>query len=102
MPEIEISNSTVLKLNENILKRFEHNLKGGTMILIDTASEELWLGNLSSKLIIDLIDGKNDIETVYSQILSNYDETDFEQVIEALNAIIEDLHTKGFVEIVKS
>lgn len=102
MPEIEISNSTVLKLNENILKRFEHNLKGGTMILFDTASEELWLGNLSSKLIIDLIDGKNDIETVYSQILSNYDETDFEQVIEALNAIIEDLHTKGFVEIVKS
>lgn len=100
MQGIEISNNTVLKLNKNILKRFEHNLKGGTMILFDIKTEKFWLGNVASKSIIDLIDGKNDIETVYSKIFSSYDEADFSQVIEALNSIIEDLYTKGFVEIV--
>ena len=102
MSDLIIDNNTVLNLNKNILKRYEHNLKDGTMILFDVLTEEIWLGNSSTKEIIDLIDGKNSIQDIYSQILFNYDEKDFENVIEALNLLIEDLFSKNFIEIISS
>jgi len=102
MSDLIIDNNTVLNLNKNILKRYEHNLKDGTMILFDVLTEEIWLGNSSTKEIIDLIDGKNSIQDIYSQILFNYGEKDFENVIEALNLLIEDLFSKNFIEIISS
>lgn len=100
MIDTAITNETVLKLNSKILKRYEHNLKGGTMILFNLDTEDIWLGNSSSRNFIDLLDGKNNIQDIYVQILSNYQETEYDKVINALNALIEDLYTKKFIEIV--
>ena len=101
MSDAVIDNKTILKLCKNVLKRYEHNLKEGTMLLFDTETEEIWIGNSSSKNLIDLIDGQNNIEDIYSSFLTAYSD-DFETAVSALNSIVEDLILKGFVEIINS
>lgn len=95
-----ITNSTILKINDKILIRFEHNLKNGTMILFNVETEDIWLGNQSSKDLIEFINGKNSIQEIYTQILSKYSEEDFDLVLNALNKIIEDLYNRNFIEII--
>ena len=97
-----IDNNTILKLNKNVLKRFEHNLEDGTMILFNTETEGVWFGNSTSKDLIELIDGNNTVEKIYSEILCKYQDEDFNTVLEALNNIIETLFQKEFVIITNS
>lgn len=99
---VDITNSTVLKFNSNVIKRFEHNLKDGTMILCNMENVEFWFGNKESREFIDLIDGKNTVQDIYNEVLSQYDETDYETVINAYNSIITDLFEKNFIETVNN
>lgn len=94
-----IDNNTIIVFNKNILKRYEHNLNDGIIILFNVESEEIWLGNSGSKEIINLIDGKKTIQEIYSKILSNYAQEALEKVVESLNLIVEDLYNKNFIEI---
>lgn len=97
-----IDETTILKLNQNILKRYEHNLKDGTMILYDIAREEIWYGNSSSKDLINLIDGKTNINDIYNELLPLYEDIDIDEVINSFNFTIEDLYNKNFIEMVKN
>jgi len=98
----DITNNTILKLNSNVVKRFEYNLKDGTMILCNMKNFDFWFGNYASKELISLINGENTINDIYSELLSNYKQEDYETVMEALNNIIEDLYEKHFIEVVNN
>jgi len=94
-----IDETTVLKFNKNILKRYEHNYKNGTMILYDIDREEAWFGNSSARELINLIDGKTNLEDIYAELFPFYKAENIEMVIESFNSVIEDLYSKKFIEI---
>jgi hypothetical protein len=96
MTEI-IDEKTVLKFNKNILKRYEHNLNGGTMILYDVETEALWFGNSASKELVEGIDGGKNIKEIYKELLPLYEGKDMRDIIESFNLIIEDLFNKNFL-----
>lgn len=93
----KIDGTTILKLNMNILKRYEHNLKDGTMILYDLNRDEIWFGNASSIDLINLIDGKTSINNIYTDLLPLYADFDISDVMESFNSTIMDLYNKKFI-----
>lgn len=93
-----IEGTTILKFNKNILKRYEHNFKNGTMILYDVDKEETWFGNSSSRELIRLIDGKTSLNNIYIKLFPLYGDLDIDEVIESFNRIIEDLYDRNFIE----
>lgn len=95
-----IDGSTILRLNKNILKRYEHNFKGGTMILFDVERDETWFGNSSSKELINMIDGKIDLNNIYINLFPLFEGFDKSEIITSFNKIIEDLYNKNFIETV--
>lgn len=94
---MQIDNFTILKLSQNILKRFEHNLKGGTMVLYNLETKAIWFGNSASRELIKLLDGNRNLEEIYIEILANYNEELHDKIIESLNIIIEDLVKQKFI-----
>ena len=98
----DITNNTILKLNANVVKRFEHNLKDGTMILCNMKNFDFWFGNCASKELIKLINGENTINDIYSELLSHFESDDYKIAIEAYNKIIEDLYEKNFIEVINN
>jgi len=97
---VEINNGSVFRLNKDVIKRFEHNLNNGTMVLCNMKTMEFWFGNEYSKILIKLIADKKSLQDIYSEILSEYEENDYEEVVNAYNTILEDLMNKGFIEII--
>ena len=94
-----LNKNTVLKLGKYVLKRLEHNLNKGTIILFDTNSFNIWYGNESVNDILKLIDGTTTLETLYNTILPLYNGYSSEDVIESFNSILEELIEKKFLEI---
>lgn len=97
----KIAKTTILKLNKNIIKRYEHNWKDGTMILYDIDREEAWYGNASTRELINLIDGKTSLEDIYAELFPFYQDFNIEEIIESFNFTIEDLYKKKFIELVQ-
>ena len=95
-----LSNDCVLKFNKHILKRYEHNLNGGTIILFDTDSFDIWFGNESANDLVRLVDGKTTIKDIYCKILPLYKDFNESEVIESFNSVIEELLDKKFLETV--
>ena len=90
--------NTIFRLGKNILKRYEHNFKGGTIFLYDVITRDLWIGNASSYDIIQLIDGKNTLSEIYKKLLPAYSMYSEKEAIDSFNSIISELQEKGFVE----
>ena len=95
-----LSKNCILKLNKYILKRFEHNLNCGTIILFDTNSFDVWFGNEAANDLIKNIDGKTSLNEIYTKIMPLYKEFSELEVIESFNSITEELLNKKFLEIV--
>ena len=94
-----IDNNTVLKLGKYVLKRMEHNLNQGTIILFDTNSFDIWFGNASVNDLLKLIDGNTPLTKIYETIFPIYEDYAKEEVVESFNLIIEELLEKNFLEI---
>lgn len=97
-----IDGTTILQLNKNILKRYEHKFQEGTMILYDVDREKVWFGNSSTRDLINLIDGKTNLNDIYTKLLYLFDGSEITDIIESFNLTIDDLYDKKFIEIVKN
>jgi len=102
MEEIVLTEKSIITLNKNIAIRFEHNFHGGTLILIDTETENIWYGNKDSVSLINELKNRDNPQTIgeiYSKIIPHYQEFEPEEVIESLNFLLNNLYENKFLEI---
>ena len=102
MEDIVLTAKSTVCLNNNIAIRFEHNYCNGTIILINTETDDIWLGNKQSLIFINEIKNFNNpktLEEVYSKIICSFPEYHPEEVIDSLNTIINDLYEKKFITV---
>ena len=102
MEDIILTEKSIIVLNKNVAIRYEHNLEGGTLILIDTNRKKIKYLNKESKVFIDEIKNRNNPKTIgelYSEILSEYNGYPPEEVINSVNSLINNLYEDGFIEI---
>lgn len=90
----------ILKLNKDILKRYEHNLEGGILFLYNVKTDVIWKGNASSNDLIELIDGKKNLNEIYSQLETIFEGYSHNELKESFDSIIDDLLSKNFLEVV--
>lgn len=93
-----LNKNSVIKLNKNVLKRFEHNVQDGVLFLFDAKTEEIWLGNSSSNDLIRLLDGKRTLKEVYTQLQKDFEGYGYDELKNSFDSIIKDLLDKKFVE----
>lgn len=91
---------TIYKLSKYVLKRFEEsaNDEGGLEILYNTKTNKYWLGNASSRYLINLINGENSLDDIYEE-LSKTVFADFEKkdIKDSFSSIINELLDLGFI-----
>ena len=93
--------TAVLKLTPRVLKRMEYNIE--RFYLLNLNNDELWVGNYSSYLVINALDGFKTIEQIVKEI-HNTTFSDFttEALYKAVEAILQELLDKHFLVIVKN
>lgn len=93
-----LNENTIVKLNKNVLKRFEHNLRGGTLFLFDVNTNAVWMGNESSNALIKLIDGKKNLKEVYTELMPLFEGYQYSELKESLDSLINGLIDRNFLE----
>ncbi len=88
----------ILKLNKNVLKRYEHNLNGGTVFLFNMKTEESWVGNSAADCLLRLIDGEHTLEEIYEYLFPLFENFNENELREAFDKIVKSLLEKGFTE----
>lgn len=58
------------KLSKNVLLRYEESIDSGTFFIFNVINNELWSGNKTSKLLVELIDGSNNTEKIKEKLSS--------------------------------
>lgn len=96
-----IIDDKILRLQKDILKRYEDNLQDGLMVLYNTKSEEMWLGNASSRDLIKIINSKRTIKEIFDILLHEYSDYESTEVINSFNIIIQELLAKNFIETIE-
>jgi hypothetical protein len=87
----------IVKLNENVLKRYEHNLNNGVLFLYNIESEIFWLGNESSYFLVRLLNGHKKLEEIYSELLPLFEGYNPNDIIQSFDNLIDELLEKKFV-----
>lgn len=94
-----LNESSILKLNPNILKRFEHNVEDGVLFLYNVKTKLLWKGNESSNYMIKLIDGNRSLKEIYKELQNIFDGYSYEELKNSLDSLIENLITLDIIEL---
>lgn len=87
----------ILKLNKNVLKRYEHNLNEGTVFLFDIVREEVWMGNAAADCLLRLIDGKTPLKDIYDYLFPLFEGFSQKELRESFDGIVQNLISKGFL-----
>lgn len=58
------------KLSKDVLLRYEESIDSGTFFMFNVINKEFWCGNMTSKFLVGLIDGKNDTEQIKEKLSS--------------------------------
>lgn len=95
-----LNENSVVKLNKNVLKRFEQDIKDGTLFLFDLETEGVWVGNSSSNDLIKLLDGKRTLKEVYTGLQKEFEGYEYTELKNCFDSIIKDLLDKQFLEYV--
>lgn len=90
-------NKSVFKLSNNVLKRYECDWNGGIYFLYNFLNDELWAGNPTSKLFIDLIDGKTSLNIIENKIQNILKTDDIKALRNSLNVILLELLEKEII-----
>ena len=102
--DIILTENSVIALKKSIAVRYEHNFNNGTVILIDTETDNIWYGNKESLLLIKELrnrENPQNIETICSKIISEYsDSFSTDIIIESLSNLLNDLYEKKFIDII--
>lgn len=93
-----LNKKSILKFNKYILKRYEANLKDGVLYLYNVDNEDIWIGNSSSKDLIDEIDGIKTLDEIYQKMYLIFEGYDKSEVENSINAILEELIKRGILE----
>jgi hypothetical protein len=93
-----LNETSIIKLNKNILKRYEHNIKDGVLFLFDVETEEIWTGNSSSNDVIALIDGKKNLKNIYAELQKIFIGYAYEELRESFDSLLQELIDKKFLE----
>ena len=91
-----MNKNTVLSLAPNVLKRMEYTLD--VFYLLNFETDEIWTGNYSSYLIIDKLNGKNNIDTIVKKLTSEYDEFSYEALYHSSMLVFQELLNKKFIK----
>lgn len=93
--------NTTYKLSEFVLKRFEENAnnEGGLEILYNTKTNQYWFGNASSRYLVNLINGKNSLEDIFSELSQTvFKSYSIDEIRASFSTIINELETKELIE----
>jgi len=91
--------STILELEENVLKRFEINVNGGTLFLYNVVTNEFWYGNKSALRVLDMLDGKIAVEHIYYKYHKFYPNINFDDIKSSIGSLLDELLQKKFLKI---
>jgi hypothetical protein len=97
-----LNSGTILQLNDNVLKRFEHNLNDGVIFLFDVKTKNLWTGNVSANELIKQIDGTKTIDTIYTSLEATFTEFTHKEIIDSFDSIISNLLEEQFIKVIKN
>ena len=87
--------NTILLLAPHVLKRMEYSLD--TFYLLNFENDEIWTGNYSSYLIIDKLNGKDNIDTIIRNLTEEYDDFSYEELYYSTITIFQELLDKKFI-----
>lgn len=87
--------NTILSLAPHVLKRMEYSLD--TCYLLNFENDEIWTGNYASYLILDKINGKNNINTIIKSLTNEYDNFSYEELYNSAMTIFQELLDKKFI-----
>lgn len=93
-----LSDSSVLKMADRVLIRFEENFKDGTLFLYNLNTQQVWSGNRSVYDFVLLIDSKRNLEEIYTEIMPLFQGYSEEEVRNCFDSVAKELVTKGFLE----
>lgn len=91
--------TTVLKLAPHVLKRMEYNIE--RFYLLNFNSNEIWVGNYSSYLILKALDGIKPLGQIIEEVHNTLTDFTEEAVYNAAVVILQELLDKEFIVIVK-
>lgn len=84
----------ILKLNKDILKRYEHHLNGGLLILYNVKTRQYWFGNAGANEIVRLIDGYRNLDDIYTEALPHFDGCSLDDLKQSTGTLIKELLDK--------
>ena len=90
-----MNKNTVLSLAPHVLKRMEYSLD--TFYLLNLENDEMWTGNYSSYLIIDKLNGKDNIGTVIRNLAEKFKDFSYEELYNSAKTIFQELLDKNFI-----
>lgn len=96
-----LKESTIVKLSQNTLKRYEHNLENGVLFLYNLETEEVWTGNSSSNNLIKFMDGRRTLKEIYLILQPLFEDYEYNVLKKSFDSLISSLLEKNFLEIIK-
>lgn len=94
-----LNDMTIIKLNQDVLKRYEHNLEDGVLFLYNVSSHDVWIGNRSANNLIGLLDGKRSLKEIYSVLFPLFKGYEYSIFKENNDKLIYKLINKNFLKI---
>lgn len=91
-----LSPNSVLKLNEDVLLRFEANISNGVLFLFDIKTEEFWTGNFASFVILNCLMAKKNVQQIYEHAKILFEKQDFNDIKKSIEVLFLDLLKKKF------
>lgn len=91
--------NSILKLNKNTIKRYEHNLNNGVLFLFNAVTKKHWAGNSASYEILKLVNGKRTLSEIYEDAKKIFDNLSNEEIEESINSILTEWIYEKFINI---
>ena len=90
-----MNKNTILSFAPHILKRMEYSLD--TFYLLNFENDEIWTGNYSSFLVLDKLNGKDNIDTIIRGLAKEYEDFSYEEFYNSSIIIFQELLDKKFI-----
>ena len=90
-----MNKNSVLALAPHILKRMEYSLD--TFYLLNFENDEIWTGNYSAYLIINKLNGKDNIDTIIRNVTDEFEDFSYDQLYDSAMTIFQELSDKNFI-----
>lgn len=93
-----MNKESIIAFSDKILRRYEEPLD--VIFLYNVQKDTIWAGNSSSIDILNLVDGKHSILEISELLVNNYDNFDYQMVLESVLNVCESLYAKEIIYII--